>query len=247
MKIKNAITFGMMFFVVVSIASAGVLDIFGKINAIADVSVNSNILLWLPLDEDSGCFAYDLSQYNNDGSLKPDCPTNSPIWGSLIFDGIDDYVEVPSSLSLDITDAITMEVWVKLNPGGSDTWYDIVRRSTGYEISVSRDTGIIEVALNDGSWHWYDSLSSINLDGSTWYHIAVTWEKTNGKVKIYINGNLDRELNGITTTLQPSGSLWIGGASTAWSTYGNIDNPRIWKIVLTPEQIHSIYQEGVDG
>jgi len=251
MKIRSLVISGIIFSLVISIVYAGFLDYFGKITVSSTFSANPNIVLWLPFDENSDCTANDLSQYNNDGTLKPDCPTNSPVWtagnfgNALSFDGNDDYVEVPSSTSLDITDAITMEAWVKLNSGGSDTWYDIIRRSTGYEISVSRDSGIIEIALNDGSWHWYDSVHSINRDGSTWYHIAVTWEKVTGKVKIYINGILDAELDGITNPLLPSGNFWVGGATTAWSAYGIIDNPRIWNIALTQSQIQGIYSSGI--
>jgi hypothetical protein len=254
MKIRSLVISGIIFSLIISIVYAGFLDYFGKITVSSTFSANSNIVLWLPLDENSGQTTGDISQYHNDGTLgsTPDVDVNDPVWTSdckfgncLSFDGSDDYVEVPSSTSLDVTDAITMEAWVKLNSGGTDTWYDIVRRGTGYEVSVSRDTGIIEIALNDGSWHWYDSTSTINRDGSTWYHIAVTWEKATGKVRIYINGILDPELDGITTPLQPTGNFWVGGATTAWSAYGIIDNPRIWNIALTQSQIQGIYSSGI--
>ena len=63
-------------------------------------------------DEGSGPTAFD-SADANDGTL-----INGPVWtsgqvgGALSFDGLDDYVEVPTSANLDITDAITLEAWV---------------------------------------------------------------------------------------------------------------------------------------
>jgi len=216
------------------------------VTATVNVLANSNIVGWWKFDENTGTTVGDISHYINTGTI------NGASWSSsckkgycLSFDGIDDYTESPSSSSLDTTDAITMEAWVKLNSGGTDSWYDIIRRSTGYEMSIQNaNQGIIEIALNDGSWHWYDSTSSINLDGTTWYYIATTWNKTTGKLRIYINGNLNVERDAITTSLQPSGNFWVGGAGAAWSTFGNIDGVRIWNIELSSDDIQRIYQSG---
>jgi hypothetical protein len=71
--------------------------------------------LW-HFDEGSGTTAYDSSEYGNDGTL-----VNGPAWvggnvgTALSFDGIDDYVIIPDSPSLNPADEITMIAWV--NPG----------------------------------------------------------------------------------------------------------------------------------
>ena len=39
--------------------------------------------------------------------------TSGKVSGALEFDGKDDYVKIPDSASLDITEAITIEVWIK--------------------------------------------------------------------------------------------------------------------------------------
>jgi len=203
---------------------------------------DTTMMGWWKFDEGTGTTATDSSTNGNHGTITGASWTNDgKVCKALDFDGSDDYVDCGSDTSLDITDTITVAAWVKLNNGGSDIWYDTVRRQTGYEISIQRgSSGIIEIALNDGSWHWYDSVSTINLDG-TWYHIAFTWEKSTGKVRIYINGNLDVERNGITNSLQSTGKLWIGGAGTAWSTYGIIDEVKIYNRALTADEIFHIY------
>jgi len=214
----------------------------------ADINIipGPDIVGWWKFDEGSGSNVQDSSQYGNNGIINGTAWSSSCKKGNcLIFDGNDDYIEFPESSSLNVTNAITMEAWVKLTSGGSDSWYDIIRRKYGYEMSIQNSNqGIIEIALNDGSWHWYDSISKINLDGNTWYYIATTWNKTTGKVRIYINGNLDVELNAITTPLQPSGVFWIGGAGTAWSTLGTIDGVRIWNVSLSSDDIQRIYLSG---
>jgi len=69
-------------------------------------------------NESTGTIAYDSSGRGNDGTLKPDA-VNRPQWvtgineNALSFDGIDDYVEVPDDTTLDLTDAISIEAWMK--------------------------------------------------------------------------------------------------------------------------------------
>ena len=69
-------------------------------------------------DENTGTIAYDSSGRGNDGTLKPNA-VNRPQWtmgingSALNFDGIDDYVEVSDDNTLDLTDAITIEAWMK--------------------------------------------------------------------------------------------------------------------------------------
>ena len=63
------------------------------------------------LDESSGTTAYD-SVDTNDGTL-----VNGPVWttgavdGALSFDGVNDYVEIPHSNGLDITDNLSVEFY----------------------------------------------------------------------------------------------------------------------------------------
>jgi hypothetical protein len=205
-------------------------------------------------DEGQGTKVYDLSGNGNNGTLNLGTSGNtdpSKAWvpgkfgTALSFDGVDDYVEIPSSASLDTTEAITMEAWVKLNPGGADISYDIIRRTSGYEFYVGRDDGRIRIALQSGaSWYNYGSISSIARDGKTWYHIVGTWDKSTGKIKLYINGSLDVTRDGITTSLSPSGNFYIGGFSINYSTYGLIDEVRIYNYARTPDEIRLDYNAG---
>ncbi|MCD5401962.1 DUF2341 domain-containing protein [candidate division NPL-UPA2 bacterium] len=68
--------------------------------------------------------ADDTSDRGNHGTLAND-PTWTPsgkFGYALDFDGTNDYVSVPDDASLDITDQITMEAWVKPTGGASNYW-----------------------------------------------------------------------------------------------------------------------------
>ncbi|MFB6089055.1 MAG: LamG-like jellyroll fold domain-containing protein, partial [Candidatus Aenigmatarchaeota archaeon] len=78
-------------------------------------------------DEGSGEKAFDATSHGNNGLLKDSNHSNSdgntlPTWTdgvydkALDFDGIDDYLQINNSESLNITDEITLEVWVKDPP-----------------------------------------------------------------------------------------------------------------------------------
>ena len=81
------------------------------------ITLGSEMGIW-HFNESTGTIAYDSSGRGNDGTLKPDA-VNRPQWvtgineSALSFDGIDDYVEVPDDTTLDLTDAISIEAWIK--------------------------------------------------------------------------------------------------------------------------------------
>src|SRR5262245_9330812 len=64
-------------------------------------------------DEGIGLTAIDLSGNNNTGVLS-----NGPLWtdgkfnGAVSFDGVDDYIEVAHSASLNITRELTVSAWI---------------------------------------------------------------------------------------------------------------------------------------
>ena len=250
------VIFGIIFFLITSIVSAEILNHFGKITLITSVSTNPNIILWLPLDEDSGCVADDLSQYNNDGTLKPDCPANGPTWGSLNFDGVDDYVEIPSSTSLDIINTITIEAWI--NPISYTFYPQIIGKGNvgnyteSYAIFLEDGIGRVGFLLNkDGTTSGRSVLYGTVIPLNSFTHVLGTYDGT--IMKLYINGTevaSGSHSGGIFITTYP---VTIAKSERENSPYpisffnGIISNPRIWNITLTQEQIQSIYQEGVDG
>jgi len=67
-------------------------------------------VLWFDFATLSGGTAYDLSGQKNNGTIYGATWKRGYLVGALSFDGVDDYVEVPHSASLDITDKVTIEM-----------------------------------------------------------------------------------------------------------------------------------------
>ena len=106
------------------------------------------------------------------------------------FDGVDDYIYIPASASLDIGSGnFTIQAWINISQAGTekdivimDDNNDVIRLyiTTGNLVKfVARDSG------NDAATA--SSTTTISID--TWYHIVGVREGTT--VRIYVNGVLE--------------------------------------------------------
>jgi len=100
-------------------------------------------VLHLPFYEGSGNIVHDVSGYGNNGTIYGASwvDTRDPKLGyALSFDGVDDYVNCGNDLSLFPSDAITFEVYVKVN--------DISRGYSGFLCRQSRSNGLQLIKLS---------------------------------------------------------------------------------------------------
>ena len=196
-----------------------------------------DLVAWFRFNEGSGDKTYDWKN-NLEGTIYGATWVTGYIGKALSFDGSDDYVEVPDNDLLDITDAITVEAWVKLDDVTAKHWivskyYIDGTDEYGYELEF--DNSVFYFAIRSGS-----SGSKVISGGwavvGQWYHVVGTYDGS--YVRLFINGKL---------VAQGSWSYSIGtnneplciGCRTGGNFYfdGIIDEVRIYKRALTPEEI----------
>jgi hypothetical protein len=83
--------------------------------------------------------------------------------------------------------------------------------------------------------------SKTSLDSISWHHGAITY--SNGDLKIFIDGALDREIMVAYASTQFSGiaDLEIGFCSGGSNYVGKLDDIRIYNRVLSEAEIKNIF------
>jgi Tol biopolymer transport system component len=203
-------------------------------------------------DEGSGTVASDSSGNGNTGSLM-----NGPQWvdgikgKALVFDGVDDYVYVPHSASLDIAgNEISVEFWMKLtngwdpDPGASYTQDQILfDKGDAYTSAMIKSTGALR--FNIPYVPPYPETNKNSWDADTWYHIAEVFD--GNQIKIYINGVLDKAETVIGSVSRSTINLAIGAHCFGGSNFfnGTIDEFAIYNYARTAGEIWSDYSSSV--
>jgi hypothetical protein len=73
-----------------------------------------------------------------------------------------------------------------------------------------------------------------------WYHLAGTWNKTSGNVRVYVNGVLDGSTTGATGTPGGSGAQVRIGGDTLQSFKGNLKDIRWYNAELSASDISGL-------
>ncbi|MDD3926772.1 MAG: LamG domain-containing protein, partial [bacterium] len=205
------------------------------------------------LDETSGTTATDRSGNGNNGTLTnmttPDCWVNGKIGKALQFDGVDDYVNCGSGSSLDITDKLTIEAWIK--PADTNSGYHMIACKSSFTYFFAVNSGKLSLLIGKyvppNSWSWNVVLiSDTVLSSNNWYHVAGTYDSASGEAKLYINGALSKTLTGTAQAIASKPTAWLSVGS--YSSYANayyfngiIDELNIYPVALSADEIARHY------
>jgi len=204
-------------------------------------------VLYLPFDHDDGSYARDRSGYNNHSTIYGATLATGKIGMARSFDGVDDYVKVPHSSSLNITETITITLWMK-PASDPDTWtipIGLMWKGDRYTLSL---------------WFWegnhnlyFDSpeatirinaYPSAGWEADTWYFIGITYDKNTGALNMWINDELTKgygtgNLNTNTLNLEV-------GKGRGYPFPGIIDEVHIYNRALSAAEIARLmYLRGI--
>ncbi len=151
---------------------------------------------------------------------------------------------VPHNPTIDITQQITIAAWIR--PNAVENKGILSKLSgNGYEFRIFSD-GKLEFRINraaSGTAYKLNSNQSYVANGSTWTHVAVTF---NGpKSTIYINGVQDN-----STTYAPvqiisnTADLRIGAVATGNRWNGDLDDVRLYNRALSGSEILNLANPG---
>jgi hypothetical protein len=150
------------------------------------------------------------------------------------------YLLVDNAPALNPSNQITIAAWIK--PTTSGTQY-VVRKgrqdaTDGYELSLSSD-GKIFVRFNQassGDAFRVNSTSKYPTNGSTWLHVAATYDGST--IKLYINGVLQGSKNATFQIASNSLPLAIGAQDDGYRGFaGAIDGVKLFNRALSAAEI----------
>jgi hypothetical protein len=199
-----------------------------------------------PFDENTGSVVYDHSGNNNDGDIISASWVDGINNSALGFNGTNDYVDVPTSTSLDITGEITIEAWIKAK--GSSKYYAIVDkyRYTGgltYGYTLYLTDGVLRLSIYSGSNGFGDLIGVADLRDDTWHHVVGEWDGT--KISVYVDGEWEESVNWSYAPSSTTNDLGIGKRLSGWggNMYfdGIIDEVSIYNYALSDETIKERY------
>ena len=161
---------------------------------------------------------------------------------ALQFNGTSTYVDCGSGASLNLTDAVTISAWVKMDFIAGDRKIAGNQDGTtgGYKFGIY-SSNKIEFEIRSSA-----NVSTLNrasaggtaLQQGAWYHVAGVYSKGQ-YLRTYVYGNLDREL--VTTALLGSstGTFKLGREPMSASYYwlGAMDDVAVYNRALAPEEI----------
>jgi parallel beta-helix repeat protein len=217
--------------------------------------INGHLIGRWKLDEGTGTTAIDSSVFRNNGNIYGASWFTGCKYGKCLkFDGVNDYVEVPNSVSLNIIGPMTIESWIYPQFGSQNRNFAAVTKmvpsgsGAGSKFALELGWGTTPVPITfwiyDGDWQGLSSTT--NLADNIWYHVVGVYDGS--YIRIYINGV---EEGTPVAQGNPSSSyetLQIGSSQkeNRWGKW-IIDEVKIYNRALSAEEIRQEYANGTSG
>lgn len=158
------------------------------------------------------------------------------------FDGATSYIDCGNHSSLNITDAITIEAWVKTSDITQDKY--ILGKDNGIAghraYSIKIESSKVRFLLWDSSGtlkHLYTNVGVIS--NNVWFCLVCV-RHSDDSMKLYINSVLQDDTDTISDIADVSSSLNIGRIPASYFN-GTISSVRIYNRALTPLEIWNNY------
>ena len=217
------------------------------------VSTTNELVLHYSFNTDDGAIVYDQSAYGNNGAVSGATYVASDCGGYYSFDGQNDHILVPASSSLNIADSLTLAAWINVD-NYQDELPIVEWVGKGDGVGVHLWTGV-------WGWQWAGNGTGANLIDVThntssrvistanppvreWHHLAVTYDRSIGTARVYLDGVVAGEKQFGVFTPATDGDLIIGYRESQDDAFqGYLDDIRIYKGALSASQILAVFND----
>ena len=191
---------------------------------------------------------YQLSQIQSQGGRTLNPNLNSPFnTRSLLFDGIDDYVDCGNDSSLNLSSNVSVSLWFK---GSNVSDFQYLFSKLYYRLLIKPVLGGTQLI-----WEVYYTASQLtkvtlftNFADGNWHHVVATYESgVSLGQKLYVDGQLLGEINSQSQIYTSSIPFLIGAKQTTsiQGFEGLIDEVGLFNTILSASDVTAIYGSGV--
>ncbi len=172
----------------------------------------------------------------NDGTIYGATRVDGKFGKGLSFDGVNDYVNVPSSPSLEINSQMTITAWIK--PFAQQNWNTIIQRQWIYTGSFwfGLDFNGLEFGLKNDIDGEVRARYDTSLTLGQWYFVVATYDGS--AMTVYLNGQAGTPMTQ-QGTFSNFGNYMIGVHSSYSWFNGTIDEVRIYNRSLSEAEIQA--------
>jgi hypothetical protein len=178
----------------------------------------------------------------------------APPGDALDFDGADDCVIIPHASIGNPTDSFTIELWARIDAGGSGN-DDLVSKHkneggssrSGYTIEYVHDAQRIQVVL--GTANGWVSVAGGSWAPGVWHHVALVYDHAAGTLALYEEGRLAGTANVAIPPQYNSNDLYLGGSQSYPGNGfpGSLDEVRYWSAARSVDQIRDNMHKVLSG
>ncbi len=181
------------------------------------------VALW-HFNEGNGIITLDSSGNVNTGNINGANWTIGYSGNALDFDGSNDLVTTLHTPSIDVTNSVEIEAWVRHDSSGYGT---IVSKNGPYILAIYNDKVHGGVYANDGLCStscvtyntWTEIDGTTNLQVGVWYKLKMKYDGST--VKVYVNDVLENSAPKVGQMPQVSQNLNIGWGDPGQNHYMN--------------------------
>ena len=199
--------------------------------------------------------AADINSYPGSGTVWNDVSgngfngtlTNGPTFSNnvLVFDGINDYVETPTSIGAELAGNLTYCIWAKRDGNSASSINGLISNEwhpeyTGIGIYLRNNDTQITVETGNGTSRPSYSLVHPTTN-QNWTHYCLTYNSS--IVTVYINGTL-LDSRTAPVTQNPARQMVIGRWAPSYNSYylnGRISNAQTYNRALTAQEVLQNY------
>ncbi len=172
------------------------------------------------------------------------------------FDGTNDYINLNDSdlFEINATDSRTFSLWFKLDSSAASSWMHLLNKrnvssnNTGWAL-YKNSTNKLDFVLQSGGSNLGVVTTNSAVSNNTWYHVAVTVDRVNDIMKIYLNGTLQTTTLSLASigSVASTNPLYMGWGDNVAYFDGLMDDFRVWGRALSASEISSLNSTGRPG